>query len=163
MSAKGLAMAVCIAVGGWFGPAVAADPSYVAIGVGAWEVFRDDAHAAEFDVGFRPDVGLGVLRPQVGFLAATDGDYFGYGGFLADFALTDHVILTPNVAVGGYGGHGYRLGSHVEFRTGVDIAWRFEDKSRLGVGFYHMSNAGLTQRNPGNESLLVQYFIPVGN
>lgn len=155
-------MAIFVVVGGWFESVAAADPSYVTIGVGAWEVFRDEAHSAEFDVGFRPDVGLGVIRPQIGFLAAADGDYYGYAGFLADFSLTDHIVLTPNVAVGGYGGHGFRLGSHVEFRSGGDIAWRFADSSRLGIGFYHISNAGLTQRNPGDESILVEYFLPVG-
>lgn len=163
VSTKSFAMAICIAMGGWVGSALAADPSYVTIGVGAWEVFRDKAHAAEFDLGFRPDVGLGVIRPQIGWVQSTDGDYYGYGGFLADFGLTDHLYVTPNLAVGGYGGHGYRLGSHVEFRSGVDLAWRFEDASRLGVGFYHMSNAGLTQRNPGDESVVVQYFLPIGH
>lgn len=159
--AKGLAAAMGIAVGGWVGPALAADPAYVTVGVGAWEVFRDEAHAAEFDVSYRPDISWWIIKPQVGALAVTTGDYFGYAGLLTDIPL-GHFVITPNVAAGGYGGHGYRLGSHVEFRSGVDITWQFEDASRLGIGAYHISNAGLTRRNPGSESLLLEYFYPLG-
>jgi hypothetical protein len=72
-------------------------------------------------------------------------------------------VITPSFAVGGYGGHGYRLGDHVEFRSGGDFAWRFDDASRVAVGIYHISNGGLTQRNPGSESLLLEYFYPLGN
>ncbi len=161
VSAKSFAVAIGIVLGGWIGPALAADPAYVTIGAGAWEVFRDQAHAAEFDLGYRPDVSWWIFKPQVGVLAASDGDYFGYAGFLTDIYL-GHFVFTPNVAVGGYGGHGFRLGSHVEFRSGIDIAWRFQDTSRLGIGAYHISNAGLTQRNPGDESLLLEYFYPLG-
>ncbi len=161
VSAKSFAMAACVVVGGWVGPALAADPAYVTIGAGSWEVLRDTARAAVFDLGFKPNVGWWIFRPQVGMMAASDGDYFGYAGFLADIPL-GHFVLSPNAAVGGYGGHGYRLGSHVEFRTGGDFAWRFADASRLGVGFYHISNAGITERNPGSESLMLEYFYPLG-
>jgi hypothetical protein len=161
-SAKSFAMAISVAVIGGIGSALAADPSYITLGAGGWEVFRDTSHAAEFNLGFRPDLSWWIIKPHVGVVASSDGDYFGYAGLLADVSL-GHFVLTPNVAVGGYGGHGYRLGSHVEFRSGADFAWRFEDASRLGIGFYHISNAGLTQRNPGDESLLLEYFIPLGD
>jgi hypothetical protein len=154
-------MAMCFAVVGLADTALAEDPSYITLGVGAWELTRSTAHAAEFNLGFRPDIEWLIFKPQAGVVAATDGDYFGYVGFLTDISLGEHLVLTPNVAAGGYGGHGYRLGSHVEFRSGADLGWRFEDASRFGIGFYHMSNAGLTNRNPGSESLLLEYFYPI--
>lgn len=154
-------MAACIAVGGWVGPALATDPTYVTMGAGSWEVFRNNARAAEFDLGYRPDIQWLLFKPQIGVLASSDGDYMGYAGFLTDIYF-GHFVITPNVAIGGYGGHGYRLGSHVEFRSGADITWRFQDASRIGVGFYHISNAGLTNRNPGSESVLMEYFFPLG-
>ena len=33
--------------------------------------------------------------------------------------------------------------------------------SRLGVAISHMSNAGLTKRNPGAQSLLLMYSVPL--
>ncbi|MTJ81339.1 MAG: acyloxyacyl hydrolase [Telmatospirillum sp.] len=162
VSAKALAAVAIVSVAGWVAPAFAEDPSYLVLGAGKWEIFRNVDHAAEFDVAYRPDWTWWILRPQVGMVAVTDGDYYGYVGAVAEVALTDHVILSPNVSIGGYGGHGFRLGSHIEFRSGGDLFWRFADASRLGLGMYHISNAGITRRNPGSESLILQYALPLG-
>jgi hypothetical protein len=37
------------------------------------------------------------------------------------------------------------------------------DNSRVGFSFHHVSNAGLDDRNPGEESLLFIYSIPILN
>jgi hypothetical protein len=37
---------------------------------------------------------------------------------------------------------GINLGAHTEFHIGAELDYRFENLSRLGIGFYHMSNAG---------------------
>jgi hypothetical protein len=68
------------------------------------------------------------------------------------------------VAAAGYfhRGAGKDLGSHLEFKTGLELAYRFDDMSRIGIAFDHISNAGLTKRNPGTESLLLTYSIPIG-
>ena len=73
-------------------------------------------------------------------------------------------MLTPNEAVGFWsqGDHDARnLGSWVEFRSGAEFDYRFDDFSRLGFSFHHISNAGLTQRNPGEEEALINYSIPL--
>jgi lipid A 3-O-deacylase len=73
-------------------------------------------------------------------------------------------VLTPNAAVG-FWSRGSRdsenLGSWFEFRTGAEFDYRFGDYSRLGMSFHHISNAGLTQRNPGEEEVLINYSIPL--
>jgi len=33
---------------------------------------------------------------------------------------------------------------------------------RLGIAFDHVSNAGLTKRNPGEENLLLMVSVPIG-
>ena len=58
-------------------------------------------------------------------------------------------------------GSGHHLGSWREFRTGAEFAWRFADMSRLGVAVHHTSNAGLTKRNPGEQSILLMYSVPL--
>lgn len=162
MSAKRLAAAIGFVAAGFTAPAFAEDPSYLVVGAGSWEIFRDAAHAGEFDIAYRPNTTWWIFKPHVGFVGVTDGDYYGYAGLLTDIPLGQHIVLTPSIAIGGYGGHGYWLGSHVEFRSGGDIAWRFSDASRLGLGIYHISNAGISRRNPGSESAIVEYSIPLG-
>jgi hypothetical protein len=143
-------------------PAAAEDPAYLVIGAGTWESMRDNNRTGEVDLAYRSDYNLWIFKPHGGLVIAADGDVFGYVGLLTDVYWGPHLVTTISAAFGGYGGHGFDLGSTFEFRTGGDIAWRFADASRLGIGFYHISNAGITQRNPGSESALLQYAYPLG-
>jgi hypothetical protein len=71
-------------------------------------------------------------------------------------------VLTPNAAAGVFQpGTGTLLGSWWEFRTGAEIDYKFDDQSRLGIQIHHTSNAGLTQRNPGEQSINLVYQIPL--
>jgi hypothetical protein len=142
-------------------PAKSADPAYLVIGAGTWETLRDGYRKGELDVAYRSNYALWIFKPQAGLLVAGDGDFFGYTGLYTDIYWGSHIVTTLSATFGGYGGGGYDLGSHFEFRTGGDVAWRFADTSRLGIGFYHISNAGITRRNPGSESLLLQYSLPL--
>ena len=58
-------------------------------------------------------------------------------------------------------GNGTRLGSWVEFRSGAELAYRFADRSRLGIAVHHISNAGLTKQNPGEQSVVLMYSVPL--
>ena len=49
---------------------------------------------------------------------------------------------------------------HTEFRTGAEFDYRFDDLNRLGVGMYHISNAGIGQKNPGVELVTVILTMP---
>jgi len=94
-------------------------------------------------------------------LAAGDGDYYAYTGFVTDFNVANRIVLTLNTAIGGYGGGGYHLGSHFEFRNGAEVSYRFENDWRAGVSFYHISNAGITRDNGGSESALFVVTAPL--
>ena len=41
-----------------------------------------------------------------------------------------------------------------------EIAYRFDDRSRLGVAISHYSNAGLGDTNPGTATLSLYFSIP---
>ena len=155
-------LGLAVAAGLFTGAAVRADQSYLVIGAGSWETLRGNYIKPEIDVDYRfGDSILWILRPHVGVLTAGDGDYYGYGGFVADFHVLPHIVLTLNTAIGGYGGHGYNLGSHFEFRNGADLAYQFDNGWRIGAGFYHISNAGITRENGGSESALLQLSVPM--
>ncbi|HVY12576.1 MAG TPA: acyloxyacyl hydrolase [Alphaproteobacteria bacterium] len=102
------------------------------------------------------------IRPMGGFETTTDGALYGFGGFVFDIPIGKHFVLSPNEAVGlWYNGNGKYLGSFVEFRSTVEVGYRFDDESRLDVAFGHISNAGLTSQNHGVEILSVYYHMPI--
>lgn len=143
-------------------PAMAADdPAYLTFGAGAFGVRKDDTLAAEFMLQYRSNYSLWILKPHAGIMATSDGSVYGFAGVLADFHLGSFVI-TPSTAIGGYyEGDGLDLGHAAEFRSGVEIAYQFENRSKLGVGIYHMSNLVFGERNPGSESVTVTYSMPL--
>jgi hypothetical protein len=47
------------------------------------------------------------------------------------------------------------------FREGIVLSW-VASRFRLGIGFYHASNGGLGENNPGTEVLEVVFGLPLG-
>ena len=84
----------------------------------------------------------------------------GLPGLVID-RFGDTCVLQPNAAFVGYHkGNGKDLGGEFQFRTGGEIAWRFDDWSRLAIAFHHISNAGIYDDNPGTELLVLTYSVP---
>ncbi len=144
-----------------------ADPPRIGLGAGAFDVTpsrnsTSGGTAAEVRAEYRYGDVLWFISPFVGVSGTSDGAFYGYGGFGVDINFTPNIVLTPNAAAGYFSlGSGTNLGSWFEFRTGAELAWRYADQSRLGVAFHHTSNAGLTKRNPGEQSILLMYSIPL--
>jgi lipid A 3-O-deacylase len=137
-----------------------ADPSFVSFGVGAYDVLHSDT-AGEVRGEYRFGQKLWIFKPFLGAEATTKRAFYGYGGFLVDIYLGNRWVVMPNAAFGYYSnGAGKDLGSHAEFRTGAEFAYRFDDRSRLGFTFHHISNAGIGKRNPGEEEMLVMFSLP---
>jgi lipid A 3-O-deacylase len=145
-----------------------ADPPRIAIGSGVFDVVPNSASnkpgvgptglaLGEYRFG---DV-LWIVAPFVGAFGTGKGAFYGYGGFGIDINFFDRFVVTPTAAVGYFShGIGIDLGAHTEFRTGAEFDYRFENQSRLGVGFYHMSNAGIGQHDPGAELVTVVLTMP---
>ncbi len=139
------------------------DPDLLAIGGGAYNVLRAAKEAelrAEYRFSYRF---LDIIRPVVGALGTNKGSFFGYGGFRLDAEIGRHFVITPEATMGYWSrGDGKDLGGAFEFKTGGEFAWRFDDYSRIGLLFDHISNAGIYKKNPGVESAMVVYSIPIG-
>ncbi|WP_420403898.1 acyloxyacyl hydrolase [Nisaea sp.] len=140
----------------------AEEPAFLSLGAGVYDLLDNETTAeARVEYRFSKDNKLGLFTPFVGFMATADGATYGYGGVGIDILLGKHWALTPNVAVGLYGnGDGKDLGHPVEFRSGLELAYRFDDDSRLGLAFHHISNAHLDNENPGSEALMLMYSVP---
>jgi hypothetical protein len=143
------------------------DPPRVAFGAGAFDVTPSNhtthgGTAAEFRGEYRYGDVFWIISPFLGVSGTSDGAFYGYGGFGFDINFAPNWVLTPNGAVGYFGrGSGTNLGSAVEFRTGAELAYRFPDFSRIGVAVNHTSNAGIGKHNPGEQSVVLMYSIPV--
>ncbi len=138
-------------------------PDVLALGVGAFDAVKKDPLSAEFRAEYRWGQKLLFVGPLVGVMANTDGGVFGYGGGYFDIQI-GRVVLTPTAGMGGYRrGDSKHLGGTFNFHIGFDMAYRFDDGARLGVKFSHISNAFTQDINPGAESFLLTYSMPLGN
>jgi lipid A 3-O-deacylase len=142
------------------------DPPRVVIGGGAFDVLPNNKHSGSGTTGlalseFRFGDQLWIFSPFVGVFGTGKGAVYTYVGFGFDIHIPYNFIITPSFA-GGYfnGGHGIDLGYYWEFRSGAELDYRFTDDRRLGVGFYHISNAGLGVHNPGVELVNVILTAP---
>jgi len=157
------AATVCAACFTAAGEAAAQDPAFITFGGGYYDVIRGDEPAADFRLEYRSDLELWVFKPWAGVEATTDGAVYVAAGLLADIYLGNRIVVTPQAGLGYYNnGDGPDLGYPLEFRTGVEVGYRFDDRSRLALGFSHISNADLGDRNPGTEIVTLTYSLPVG-
>lgn len=144
--------------------AAADDPDFLTVAVGAFDLVQDNDDAIEFRAEYRSDKKIWIVKPFVGLMGTTDSSIYGYGGFLVDVYFGKRWVLTPSLAAGYYEeGDGLDLGHEVEFRSSIELSYRFDDRSRIGLSFYHLSNASISDDNPGTEVLSIVYSIPLGS
>ena len=121
-------------------PVRAEEPGLLAFGAGAFD-FLHQYTAPEFRGEYRFAHGFLVFKPVIGVLGTDKGSFYAYGGLRADLVLAQHYVIMPVATVGYYNrGGGKDLGSPIEF---------------------HISNAGLGRHNPGTESLMLVYSLPI--
>ena len=146
-------------------PAAAQAPVAIELSGGVYEVLGERVVAeAGVELLGRPYPLPGLPRfvpdpaPIGGVMATGDGSVYAYAGFRLDFPVTRRFTVTPNWAVGLYDkGDGRDLGGTVEFRSALDLAYQVGRRAAVGLSFYHLSNAGLYDPNPGSESLVVTW------
>ncbi len=157
-------MSACVLGGALLVPVIvrASDPATLAVSAGAFDVLQAKDPAAEFGVQWRGGGRLWKLAPMVGAMGTTDGGLIGYLGFSVDVPLGRHFALRGSFAPSAYAkGHGKELYSVLQFRSGIEAAWRIGERLRLGVEFYHVSNASITEYNPGEDSLVLTVAVPL--
>jgi len=154
--------AIAIATAMMAPPASAQEPSFLSVGIG-WYDINDDQDAIDLRVEYRSKVKiLGFVKPWVGVEITSDAAAYGIVGVLADIYFGRRFVLTPSFGVGVYAdGDGKDLGSAIEFRSQLELGYRFDNRSRMALAFGHISNAHLTDQNPGSEILTLYYHVPL--
>lgn len=150
-------------------PAPTRPKDYFSIASGVFDFLREKHRTWEFDLEYKvhfrwlksPFQYL-EFRPLLGVMSTIRGSGYVYGGINFDLLFFDHLLIAPGFAAGYYWeGGGKNLGYPIEFRSGIELGWQFDGGSRLGLHFYHLSNASLGKRNPGEESIVLYYDIPL--
>lgn len=162
MAAAALAAALLVAATPLAARAQSDEPALVAGGLGWFDVL-DDEDTVDLRLEYRHGGRPWIFKPWAGVEATGEGGLWGGGGVLLDVFLGRRVVLTGSFGAGLFEeGDGKDLGSALEFRSQVELGYRFDDRSRLSVAFSHISNAGIADRNPGAEIVTVYYALPVG-
>ena len=144
-------------------PARAADKDLLSLGIGSYDVIQNEDSTMAASLEYLSGRKLWVFNPFAGVMGTLDSAVYGYAGIAYDLKLADHWVVTPSFAAGLYArGDGRDLGSPIEFRSALALNYEFDNGVRAGLLFYHLSNAGLTDQNPGTEVLLATYAIPLG-
>ncbi len=138
------------------------DPSFLVFGLGYYDMNKQDNTAVDFRIEYRHGEKFWIFKPWVGVEGTSDGAVYGAAGVLIDVYFGKRVVLTPSFGAGLYAeGSGKDLGHVVEFRSQIELAYRFDDRSRLGLAFSHISNASIADDNPGVEILNIYYSLPL--
>lgn len=139
------------------------EPDFIAFSAGVFD-FGKNQKAAEARIEYRSDIRMWIFKPLVGAMLTSDSGSYGYAGVLVDMFLNRRTVASISFAPGIYAkGKGKNLGNELEFRSQLELAYRFDDRSRFGLAFSHMSNASIGNKNPGSESLMLVYAIPFHN
>lgn len=163
-----LGAAVMAAALVWTAPAAAQDrsddPAFISVGVGYYDAFQAEDEALDFRLEYRHDKKFWIFKPWAGIEGTSDGAIYGLAGVLVDLFFGRRIVVTPSIGAGLYhDGNGRDLGGTIEFRSQIEIAYRLNDRSRLGIAISHISNAGLGDDNPGTEIVTLYYSAPLQN
>lgn len=136
-----------------FAAGAEAVPSLV-VSTGQLGMRKEVPHALAIDVQVGSPWHWNLLRPVLGVLTSSKGGAYLYSGVAADIPLTGTLRVSPGFAPGVVLASADRdLGSPIEFRSSIELSVAPVRAMRLGFAFSHISNARLTDHNPGVETL----------
>lgn len=154
-------------------------PDYLTIGGGGYDFDKDDVSRESVDYRLEYEWGVSLLplitrnfnridptfqiHPTVGIEGNTHGALYGNGGINMDVLFLRHGILTWGEAVGAFdtGNDPRPMGAILEFRSQLELGWRFSDNLRVTGFISHISNAHVLTDNPGAEIIGVYVHVPM--
>ena len=107
---------------------------------------------------FIRSAGGAIYSPITGAFITGNNAFYLYTGIQAEYKI-GNFIINPSFAPGYYGeGSGKDLGSPLEFKTEVQVAFDLSESSHLGMSYNHISNASLGDKNPGANSYMFNFL-----
>jgi lipid A 3-O-deacylase len=136
-------------------PAGAGESTPVAA-LGVIGVEGGEKRAAIFELEYRFPAWRFGIGPVIGAAGTTNGGTYERVGLGRDVPFAERWNAHFSLCGGAYQrGGGKDLGRGFEFRSAVDVSYRLRPDLRVGLVLAHLSNAGLSQQNPGVETLSV--------
>lgn len=127
---------------------------------GMFDIIQGDDEAFEGRLEYRHNNDW-WFKPIINVTGTTDATFFLSAGLYSELYLTENLYLSPSFTPGVFlRGQGKNLGHPIEFRSQIDIGWRFYTGMRASVSVNHISNAGSGRKNPGSESVVFTLSIP---
>ncbi|NDV49097.1 MULTISPECIES: acyloxyacyl hydrolase [Roseobacteraceae] len=102
---------------------------------------------------FGQAIGVSMTEDGEGWLGygATYKKNFGYSPFYAELHLMPGIYMDNG---------GFDLGGPLEFRSGIELGYEFNQGWRVGLSYDHRSNADIYDNNPGIETVQLRVSIP---
>ncbi len=136
--------------------------SHLFVGAGTFDTLREKERMFQAQAEYKWQANWHGIQPFVGLMVTQKGSTYICGGALYDIYIAPKLILTPSFAPGIYiKAAGKELGFPLEFRSSMALSYQFDNCHRIGGQFYHISNASLGFKNPGEESLIIFWGFPL--
>jgi len=126
-------------------------------------IAHSSKESAQFGIAYKArEIGYN-FAPIAGLRLNKLGGTFTYAGMSWNQPVYfDEVIFAPSFSVGLYtDGGGPQIGGPFNFRSGLELSYEFENTSRFGVAWEHISNADIYDVNAGYESTTIVYSLPI--
>jgi hypothetical protein len=139
------------------------DPAFLSVGLGYYDFNRKKETGMEFRAEYRSDRKVLIFKPFAAISATNTSQGFVGAGILLDLFFGRRMVITPSFAPHYYWGGNTKLdlGHSIEFRSQIEFAYRFDNRSRLGMAISHYSNASLGDTNPGTETGTIYFSLPL--
>ena len=132
----------------------------LAITHAAFDVIQESQPSIEKRIEIRRNISENDFGQFAGIMFTGHGANHFYTGIYYNFSLYDIILITPSFAPGLYlENKSKKLHHPVEFRSQIEVSVKLLGKTRVGISFNHISNAGLGEENPGVESFAVTYIF----
>ncbi|MBL4772899.1 MAG: acyloxyacyl hydrolase [Alcanivoracaceae bacterium] len=102
------------------------------------------------------------IIPAYGYTWSINGSKYIYSDLKHDWNFKNNLVFTLSLGTGLFDNNdSIDLGHAIEFRSGIELTYRFKHGSRIGIAAYHLSNSRISSKNPGTESIVISYLIPL--
>ncbi len=144
---------------------LAKETGFLGLSVGYYNILDGNNESISFRAEYRPakSIIFKQLKPWLSVQTTLNASLWGGAGLLWEFKPTPQIFITPSLGIGLYrhGRGDVDLSHPLQLRSQIEFAYSLKDKTRIALAFSHMSNAGLSHKNPGTEELSLYYYMPI--
>ena len=139
------------------------DDSYLSVNAGFVGIFNKFSETLRYGMEYRwKPLTRYAIRPAAGVVSAENDASYLFLGLRRDFYVSEQWLFTGSFDAGYFEERDeLNLGLELEFRSGLEVAYQFGNRYRIGVALYHLSNGGFGSRNPGTESIVLSLTAPI--